>query len=238
MKNKEKFVRQLFNSIAPRYDLLNTLLSFGLHYFWKKRAVKILQIQDEEKVIDVCGGTGDLAILAAKDIQNKGRIFLYDFSRPMIEKSRRKAGEKLSPGRIYFVQGDAQRISLGENEFAAAMVGFGLRNLADIKEGLREIYRVLKPGGKLVALEFSQPRPKWFRLIFDFYAFHIIPWAGSIISGSKEAYLYLPASIKAFPSPEAIKALLAEVGFAEVNYLPLTMGVAVIYRAIKPCSPC
>lgn len=233
-ERKKEFILELFNYLAPSYDLLNNLLSFGLHFLWKKRAVKILRVNDPEKILDVCAGTGDLAIIAAKDTQGKGRIFLYDFSRAMILKGREKIKKKLNHNQIYFIQGQAEEISAAPEKFDAAMIGFGLRNLTDMKQGMKEVYRVLQPGGKFVVLEFSQPKNKWFKLIYDFYSFYIIPWVGKIISGSKEAYIYLPHSIKAFPKPEEIKDLLEEVGFAEVNYYPLTNGVAVVYRAIKP----
>lgn len=234
MESKEKFVRQIFNSIAPSYDLLNMLLSFGLHFYWKKKTIKILGLKEADKIIDLCGGTGDLAILAVKDRQGKGRVFLYDFSRPMMLKGRQKIKKKLPHGRVYFIQGSAEQISAAHEKFDAALIGFGLRNLADMQRGMKEIYRVLKPGGKLGALEFAQPQNKWLKRIYDFYSFHIIPWAGKVISGSKEAYLYLPSSIKAFPKPEEIKDLLEKVGFAKVNYYPLSKGVAVVYRAVKP----
>jgi len=234
MENKEKFVWKLFNTIAPSYDLLNALLSFGLHFLWKKKAVKLLDPKEKEKIIDLCGGTGDLAILAAKDIQGKGRVFLYDFSRPMMLKGKEKVKKKLQDDKIYFIQGNAMEISSAPEKFNAAMIGFGLRNLADIQKGIEEMYRVLKPGGKFVALEFAQPKGKWFKQVYDFYSFYIIPWVGLVISGCKEAYIYLPLSIKAFPKPEEVKNLLEEIGFEEVNYYPLTRGVAVIYKAIKP----
>lgn len=233
-ERKKEFILELFNSVAPSYDLLNTLLSFGLHFLWKKRTIKILDLNESEKILDVCAGTGDLAILAAKDIQGKSRIFLYDFSRAMMLRGREKIKKKLKHDQIYFIQGNAEEISAAPEKFDGAMIGFGLRNLADMQKGVKEIYRVLKPGGKFVALEFAQPQNKCFKLIYDFYSFYIIPWAGRMISKSKEAYIYLPLSIKTFPKPEEIKALLEEVGFEGVNFYPLTKRVAVIYRALKP----
>lgn len=234
MEKKEKFVRSLFNAIAPRYDFLNTLLSFGLHFLWKKKVVRILELREGDKIIDVCGGTADLAILAAEEGSKKGKVFLYDFSRPMMLQGREKVKRKWKGGQIYFIQGNAEQISTAQEIFDAAMISFGLRNLADMQRGVKEIFRVLKPGGKFVALEFSRPSNKWFKVIYDFYSFYIIPWAGRMISGSREAYVYLPASIRAFPEPEGIKTLLEEIGFQEVVYYYLTKGVAVIYRARKP----
>lgn len=234
MKAKDRFILELFNSISSRYDLTNTVLSLGLHYFWKKRAVQLLKICPGDRVIDVCGGTADLSLLALKLIPGKVRVFLYDFSRGMIERGRAKVKKRLPQGQIYFVHGDAEKISFSDNRFDAAMIGFGLRNLNDMEEGLKEIYRVLKPGGKFMGLEFSKPRSYWFTPLYNFYSFHIIPWLGRMITGSKKAYSYLPESIAEFPEPEKVKLLMEKVGFRSIAYYPLTKGVATVYLGIKP----
>ena len=156
-REKGTLVRSHFDAVAKRYDLMNTLLSFGIHYLWKRTAIEILQLKEGETVLDICGGTGDLSVLAAKRIGPSGRIVLYDINRAMMEAGRCKSTHAAERSRILYVQGDAERAALASGSFDAAMVGFGIRNLTDREEGLREIHRVLKPGGRFVCLEFSQP---------------------------------------------------------------------------------
>lgn len=233
MNLKDKFILELFNSISSRYDLTNTILSLGLHYFWKKKGVQLLKIRPEDLIIDICGGTADLSILAAHAPGFQGKVFLYDFSRAMMEKGKAKVKKKFLPSHIYFIRGNAEEISFREHKFDGAMIGFGLRNLSHMEEGLREIHRVLKPGGKFMGLEFSQPKSDWFKPLYNFYSFHIIPWLGQMITGSKKAYSYLPESIAEFPEPEKVKVLMEKVGFKKITYYPLTKGVATIYLGIK-----
>lgn len=232
-KEKAKLVLGHFNSIARKYDFLNTLLSFGLQHFWKRYAVRTLGLKAGDQVIDICGGTADLSILAAKAIGVSGRVILYDINRAMIEAGRPKVDRASFGGRITYVQGDAERISFAGGQFEAALVGFGIRNLTRMGKGLEEMYRVLKPGGKLMCLEFSKPTAVFFGWLYDLYSFYIIPFVGKIISGSREAYTYLPESIRMFPSPEGLKGTLEEIGFSRVTYWKLTKGIAVIHIGVK-----
>jgi len=231
---KTKLISHLFNSIASKYDLMNTLLSFGLHYFWKNFAVKSLRVQARERVIDICGGTADLTLLAAKAIGPNGRAILYDFSWAMIEVGKIKAARNSHRLKINFVQGNAEEISFSSGYFDKAMVGFGLRNLAQMEKGLKEIYRILKPGGKLMVLEFSQPTAIWFKWLYDLYSSHFIPFLGKIIAGSRPAYVYLPNSIRLFPPPDQLSAVLKRIGFSEVTYRRLTNGIATVHIGVKP----
>ncbi|MGQ9693464.1 MAG: bifunctional demethylmenaquinone methyltransferase/2-methoxy-6-polyprenyl-1,4-benzoquinol methylase UbiE [Thermodesulfobacteriota bacterium] len=233
MNLKDTFILELFNSISSKYDLTNTILSLGLHYFWKKKAVRLLKIIPGDKIVDICGGTADLSILAADANGLQGKVFLYDFSWAMMKKGKAKVKRKWLMEKIFFIQGNAEKISFKENKFDGAMIGFGLRNLSHIEEGLEEIYRVLKPGGRFMGLEFSQPKSDWFKPLYNFYSFHIIPWLGQMITGSKKAYSYLPESIAEFPEPEKVKVLMEKVGFKKITYYPLTKGVATIYLGIK-----
>ncbi len=230
---KEKLVHGHFDTVAARYDFMNTLLSFGMHYPWKWTAVRLLGLKAGDKVLDVCGGTADLALLAAKKTGPAGRVMVYDINRAMMEAGRPKVAEAHLSSRIAFLQGDAEHLSCPDASFDAAMVGFGIRNLTHPEQGFKEMYRVLKPGGKLMCLEFSQPVTGWFRRLYDFYSFYVMPLMGRIFVGSWQAYTYLPESIRMFANPEEVSATLARLGFVKISYRRLTNGVAVIHLAEK-----
>jgi demethylmenaquinone methyltransferase/2-methoxy-6-polyprenyl-1,4-benzoquinol methylase len=230
---KVERVRDHFDAIAKRYDMMNTLLSFGIHHLWKRTAIDMLGLKEGETVLDLCGGTGDLSLLASRRIGSSGRIVLYDINRMMMEAGRGKSAHAAERARILYVQGDAEHAALASGSFDAAMVGFGIRNLADRVEGLREICRVLKPGGRFVCLEFSQPAAAWFRPLYDFYSYWIMPVLGRLIAGSREAYTYLPDSIRLFPAPAELAVILDEIGFSRTTYRRLTNGIACIHSGTK-----
>ncbi len=230
---KSKLVAAHFTAVAARYDLMNTLLSFGLHHLWKRTAVRMLGLKPGDRVIDVCGGTADLARLAARDVGLSGRVVLYDINRAMLEAGRPKVAASSLTERIMYLQGDAQRLSLADASLDAALVGFGIRNLTHPEVGLKEMHRVLKPGGKLMCLEFSTPKTPWFRRLYDLYSFTVIPLAGKLIAGSWGAYTYLPESIRKFALPEELSATLEGLGFSQVRYRRLTNGIAVVHLGVK-----
>ena len=232
-QRKVRYVLQHFNSIADKYDFMNTILSCGLHYLWKKWAVKSMRVHPGDRIIDICGGTADLSILAAKATGPEGNVILYDINRAMMEAGKPKVAQASLAGRIRYVQGDAELISFPQNQFDCAMVGFGIRNLTHMERGLAEMYRVLKPGGRLMCLEFSLPTASWFRALYDFYSFHLMPAVGKILADNWEAYVYLPESIRKFPSPDELTSLLRNIGFSRLTYQRLTNGIAVIYTGIK-----
>jgi len=212
---------------------MNTLLSFGIHHLWKRAAVRLLGLGEGEAVLDLCGGTGDLAVLSAERIGPSGRIVLYDINRAMMEAGRGKSTHAQERRRILYIQGDAQCAALGSASFDAAIVGFGIRNLTDRVAGFREIHRVLRPGGRFVCLEFSQPAAGGFRLLYDFYSFRIMPLLGRLIVGSGAAYTYLPESIRLFPSPAELAVVLEEIGFVRVACRRLTRGIACLHGGMK-----
>jgi len=232
-RKKAQWVRHQFDSVAQKYDLMNTLLSFGIHYLWKKKAIKMLDLEPGFKILDLCGGTGDLAVSAAKIAGKTGQVVLCDINREMMNAGRNSKGNAKYRQRINYVQADAEQMCFPDNYFDAAVVGFGIRNLTDMEAGFKEMYRVLKPGGTMVCLEFSRPVVPFFRRIYDLYSFHIMPWLGEMFTGSREAYTYLPESIRLFPLPDELKRKLEHIGFIDVRWQALTNGVAVIHRGIK-----
>ena len=217
-------VRGMFDRIAPVYDAMNRVMTIGLDQRWRKLAVSEV-VWPGDRVLDACCGTGDLAVEAER---RGGRVVGLDFSERMLERARKKSGA------IEWVQGDALALPFGDGEFDAATVGFGVRNLADLEGGLRELARVLRPGGKLAVLEITRPRGilrPFFRLWFDV----VVPLLGRVLPGG-EAYTYLPASVRRFPGPDDLSALFEAAGFEDVRYRLLGGGIVALHVGRKPGS--
>jgi len=230
---KVQAVRRHFNRVAPKYDFMNSLLSLGIQHVWKRAAIRMLGLRPGDKVLDVCGGTGDLAILAAQRTGPFGRVAIYDINWAMIAAGRPKIDPFPDLAHIGYVQGDAEQISFPDNTFDAAMVGFGIRNLTHLRRGFAEMHRVLKPGGRFLCLEFSRPAHNWFRVLYDFYSFNIMPLLGQLLAGSAESYACLPETIRMFPLPDELCAMLTDLGFAKVTYQTFTDGIAVAHVGTK-----
>ncbi|MBU0699535.1 MAG: bifunctional demethylmenaquinone methyltransferase/2-methoxy-6-polyprenyl-1,4-benzoquinol methylase UbiE [Pseudomonadota bacterium] len=230
---KARYVLRHFNTVARRYDLMNTLLSFGIHHLWKQAAIKMLGLNSGDRVLDVCGGTGDLAVLGGRAVGPSGLVIVYDINRAMIDAGRGKLTGFASGKRIWFVQGNAEDLSFPDGSFDAAMLGFGIRNVPRMDQGFREMYRILKPGGKMLCLEFSKPTAPLFRWLYDFYSFYIMPLLGEIIVGSRKAYTHLPESIRTFATPDELTAIIEQAGFARIKTHKLTNGIAVIHMGTK-----
>jgi demethylmenaquinone methyltransferase/2-methoxy-6-polyprenyl-1,4-benzoquinol methylase len=212
----------MFDRIAPIYDAMNRVMTAGLDRRWRKLAVREV-VWPGDRVLDACCGTGDLAVEAER---HGGRVVGLDFSERMLERARRKSGA------IEWVQGDALALPFADGEFDAATVGFGVRNLADLEGGLRELARVLRPGGKLAVLEITRPRGllrPFFRLWFDV----VVPFLGRVLPGG-EAYTYLPASVRRFPGPEDLSAFLESAGFENVRYRLLGGGIVALHVGTTP----
>ncbi len=236
-REKQQAVLAHFNRVAPRYDFMNSLLSFGIHYAWKRKAVRLLDVRPDSRVLDVCGGTGDLAVFAARRLGPAGNVLLYDRNRRMMEAGRRRPENRLHANRIHCVEGDAEQLCFGADQFDAVMVGFGIRNLTHLKKGFSEMYRVLRPGGRLVCLEFSKPVNPLFRTLYDGYSFFLMPLLGKLLAGSSRSYSCLSESIRMFATAEELQAILESTGFAAVSYKRLTNGIAAVHCGRKPPAP-
>jgi demethylmenaquinone methyltransferase / 2-methoxy-6-polyprenyl-1,4-benzoquinol methylase len=228
---KRRLVGGQFDPIARRYDLADAILSFGLHFRWKRWGIERLALKKGEYVLDVCGGTGDFALLAAPRVAPPGHAFIYDFNRAMMRAGRAKVKRSRFAGSITFVEGDAERLSFPNGVFDAVTVGFGIRNLVHLDRGLSEMHRVLRPGGRLMILEFSLPLHGWLRRLYDVYSFKVMPLGAKIICGTAEPFRYLAESIRVFDPPERVIGRLKNAGFTDIRCQPLTGGIAVVYLA-------
>ncbi|MDR7537750.1 MAG: bifunctional demethylmenaquinone methyltransferase/2-methoxy-6-polyprenyl-1,4-benzoquinol methylase UbiE [Armatimonadota bacterium] len=227
---RRRWVRDAFHSIADRYDLLNTLLSGGIHILWKRAAIRAAGLRSGQRGLDVCCGTGDLVVRMAEVVGPEGRAIGLDFAAGMLDVARRRAARRVRSG-VALVCGDAEAIPIGDRSVHAVTIAFGLRNVADPPRALREFRRVLRPGGRLVILEFGRPRSRLVRGLYDLYSRAIVPRLGGWLSGRRDAYQYLHDSIRAWPDPEVLSRLIGEAGFGSVHYRLLTGGIAVLHTA-------
>jgi demethylmenaquinone methyltransferase/2-methoxy-6-polyprenyl-1,4-benzoquinol methylase len=230
---KKRLVHDQFTPIAARYDRADAVLSFGLHFLWKRATVRRLGLESGASVLDVCGGTADLALRAARRFGPSGRVVVCDFNRPMMESGRGKSGRARRGGIVAFVQGDAESLPFSDASFDTVMVGFGLRNLVDLDKGIREIFRVLKPGGRFAALEFSLPRRRWQRSLYALYSFRVMLPAARLITGTDGPYRYLAESIRVFDQSVEVSGRLDRAGFTDIAVRPLSLGIASIYAGRK-----
>ena len=227
-------VRRMFGEIAGRYDFLNHLLSLGVDKYWRWRTVRKVPPVGDAPVLDLCTGTGDLAIAYFKAGGGKTPILGCDFCHEMLVLGDGKGGRIGAGDGIVFVEGDAQRLPLASDRFQIVSVAFGLRNVTDTERGLAEMTRVCRPGGKVVVLEFSMPRWQPFRAVYGWYFRRVLPRIGQLVSQSRDdAYNYLPQSVVEFPSGEALAKRMREVGLVDVELHPMTLGIATLYVGKK-----
>ncbi|XSG84279.1 MAG: bifunctional demethylmenaquinone methyltransferase/2-methoxy-6-polyprenyl-1,4-benzoquinol methylase UbiE [Methylohalobius sp. ZOD2] len=230
---KSKLVRGVFDSVADSYDLMNDLMSFGVHRLWKHLTIHLSNVRYGERVLDLAGGTGDLTRLFRPRVGDGGEVILADINAAMLRRGRdRLTDEGLIRG-VRYVQVDAQYLPFADETFDCVTIGFGLRNVTDKNKALQAMYRVLKPGGRLLILEFSKPKGELFGKFYDFYSFKMLPLMGKLVAGDADSYRYLAESIRVHPDQDTLKGMMAAVGFDRIEYFNLTQGVVAIHRGYK-----
>lgn len=232
-EEKAKLVRGVFDSVASRYDLMNDLMSLGLHRLWKRTTIDRAGVRPGQRVLDLAGGTGDLTRAFAKRVGDKGQVVLADINGEMLKVGREKLINKGVLGNVSYVQTDAQALAFPDNYFDCITIAFGLRNVTDKQTALKSMYRVLKPGGRLLVLEFSKLVLPQLQKLYDLYSFNIIPKLGGWVTGDAESYQYLVESIKLHPDQETLKKMMLLAGFDEVSYSNLTGGVVALHQGNK-----
>ncbi|HKZ39065.1 MAG TPA: bifunctional demethylmenaquinone methyltransferase/2-methoxy-6-polyprenyl-1,4-benzoquinol methylase UbiE [Chryseolinea sp.] len=229
--SKKDQVAKMFNNISHRYDFLNQLLSLGIDKSWRRKAIQVLKPLQPKHILDVATGTGEFALQALE--LNPQKITGVDISEGMLDVGRKKITDRRLESKVELIYGDSEKLPFKENKFDAVTVAFGVRNFENLNKGLKEIYRVLKPGGMVVILEFSKPAKFPFKQVYNFYFKFILPKIGSIISSDKAAYAYLPKSVEAFPDGGDFLHILHHVGFKHTQCSALTFGISSIYIGTK-----
>lgn len=231
---REHAVQRMFTGIARFYDLNNSILSFGLHHLWKRRAAAFVPTLEAGQAIDIGAGTADLALLFEGRMGSKGRVIATDLNAAMLQEGLEKVSKRQLQSRITCLRANAEHLGFSDNTFDAATTGFCMRNVGNLPVALLEIQRILKPGGRFICLEFSRPVQTWLRRCYDWYSFMLLPWIGTKVAGDHTGvYEYLPASIRNFPDQERLATLLREAGFQQVEYHNLTGGIVAIHVATK-----
>lgn len=231
-KSKKDQVALMFNNIARKYDFLNHFLSMGIDKLWRKKAVKLLQSLQPKQLLDIATGTGDFALACLK--LNPDKVIGIDISTEMLAVGREKIAKKKLQAKIELFEGDSEDIQFDDNSFDAITVAFGVRNFQNLEKGLQEMNRVVRPGGKVVILEFSKPKKFPIKQFYNFYFFNILPLWGKMVSKDSSAYTYLPESVGAFPDDENFLEIYKSCGFEDTEQVKLSFGIASIYIGTKP----
>jgi demethylmenaquinone methyltransferase/2-methoxy-6-polyprenyl-1,4-benzoquinol methylase len=232
-EDKQRRVRGVFDSVASRYDIMNDVMSFGVHRLWKRFTVEVSALRPGQQVLDLAGGTGDLTALMARRVGQKGRVVISDINGSMLGVGRERLVDEGIVGNVEYVQANAEVLPFPDNYFDCVTIGFGLRNVTDKDKALRAMYRVLKPGGKLLILEFSKPTMPLLSKAYDLYSFKLLPMMGKVITDDADSYRYLAESIRMHPDQETLLGMMQEAGFERCDYYNLTGGVVALHKGYK-----
>ena len=226
-------VAEVFHSVAAKYDLMNDLMSGGIHRLWKQFTIEASCVRRGHKVLDIAGGTGDLALKFSKIVGKDGYVILSDINDSMLKVGRDKLTDKGVVGNIDYVQANAECLPFPDNYFNCITIAFGLRNVTDKDAALRSMYRILKPGGRLLVLEFSKPTNALLEKAYDVYSFNVLPKMGQLVANDAESYQYLAESIRMHPDQETLKGMMAQAGFDKVEYHNMTGGIVALHVGLK-----
>lgn len=230
---KETLVKEVFDTVAEKYDLMNDLMSMGTHRLWKRFVVSKSSLSVGDYALDVAGGTGDLSLLMAKKVTEKGQVVVFDINREMLKAGRKKRINEGNIKNIRWMQGNAEAIPFEDNTFKCTTIGFGIRNVTNRDKAFAEMIRVTDIGGKVMCLEFSHPTNGKFKALYNMYSEVLLPNIGGLITGSRESYEYLHESIRKFPDQETLKKELVDLGLSNVKYYNLFNGIAALHIGIK-----
>ena len=232
-EDKARRVRGVFDSVADRYDLMNDLMSLGIHRLWKRFTVSQTGLRPGDHALDVAGGTGDLSLGMARRVGRNGRVVLTDINAAMLTRGRDRLLDQGSSGNISFCVADAEQLPFPDNSFDCVTIGFGLRNVTDKSAALAAMYRVLKPGGQLLVLEFSHPVAPGLAPIYNAYSFKMLPAMGQLVAGDGDSYRYLAESIRMHPDQETLKNMMVDCGYENCSYHNLSGGIVALHRGYR-----
>ncbi len=232
-EKKADLVADVFHSVAAKYDIMNDVMSFGIHRVWKRFTIETAGARPGMKVLDLAGGTGDLTAKFSHLVGDKGEVVLADINDSMLKVGRTKLRDKGIVGNVNYVQANAEALPFPDNHFDIITIAFGLRNVTDKDAALRSMNRVLKPGGKLLVLEFSKPQHELMRKVYDAYSFKVLPKMGQLITQDADSYEYLAESIRMHPDQDTLKQMMSDAGFEQVDYTNMTDGVVALHRGYK-----
>ena len=232
VREKTGLVREVFESVAGKYDLMNDLMSLGVHRAWKQDFAAYSGVLPGDRVLDLAGGTGDIAALMSKRVGGSGQVVLTDINEAMLDVGRRRLDDKGIVHNVTYALVNAETLPFGEGEFDAVTIAFGLRNVTDKDAALREMHRVLKPGGRALILEFSEVQPELLKKAYDTWSFGVLPVLGKLVANDEESYRYLAESIRKHPPQEELAEMMREAGFSQVNYRNLTGGIVAIHSGV------
>ena len=233
VEEKARRVAHVFHSVAQRYDLMNDLMSMGIHRLWKKLTVERAAVRPGQTILDIAGGTGDLTAKFVKKVGPTGRVVLADINASMLNVGRDKLLNMGVGHQVDYVQANAEELPFSENTFDRITIAFGLRNVTDKDKALRSMARVLKPGGRILVLEFSKPTNSVLEKLYDHYSFQVLPRIGQLITRDADAYRYLAESIRMHPDQETLKRMMGEAGLDRVEYTNMTNGIVALHTGIK-----
>src|SRR5579859_3040994 len=230
---KAERVRRVFESIADNYDLMNDLMSLGVHRLWKRFTLGQTGLKPGQAALDVAGGSGDLARGLAEQVGESGSVLLTDINAAMLATGRRRLVDAGLAGNVHYLQADAERLPFATGSFHCVTIGFGLRNVTRKEAALASMFRVLKPGGRLLVLEFSHPTAPGLKSLYDSYSFHVLPWLGRNVAKDEASYRYLAESIRMHPDQETLKGMMQSAGFERCDYFNLSGGIVALHRGHK-----